>query len=318
MGSHQQENRVRTIGFSCFAFLLLVVQGAFGQQLSVKQTVEGVDVSDGGTKVLFYQKATKSLDGQYQRAGYVHPLYSLDGEILTEDFPKGHPHHHGVFLAWHQIIHKGENIANSWTSENMSWDVKQLKTRNKGENVVLVADVFWNTTYDQQPLSLIRENTTITVHSTSGKYRVIDFETTLKPLVTDLKIGGANDSKGYGGFSLRFKAPASLKFISQGQAVAPQENSVIAGPWMDFVGSFGNSSKAGVAVFNHPSNPGNINEWILRNSSSMQNPVYPGRVPVDLPKKGTTLRYRLIIHSGNMDQGMLEKLYREYARIKST
>jgi len=36
----------------------------------------------GEEKVLFYQRKPKSLDGKYSRCHYIHPLYSLDGQIL--------------------------------------------------------------------------------------------------------------------------------------------------------------------------------------------------------------------------------------------
>ena len=48
-------------------------------------------------------KDPKAKDGKLARANYVHPLLDLDGEPLTEDFPADHPHHRGVFWAWHQV-----------------------------------------------------------------------------------------------------------------------------------------------------------------------------------------------------------------------
>jgi hypothetical protein len=37
------------------------------------------------------------------RACYIHPLWGLNGEVLTDDFPKDHYHHHGVFWAWPHV-----------------------------------------------------------------------------------------------------------------------------------------------------------------------------------------------------------------------
>jgi len=37
------------------------------------------------------------------RSTYLHPLYGLDGEILTDDFPKDHDYHRGLYWAWPHI-----------------------------------------------------------------------------------------------------------------------------------------------------------------------------------------------------------------------
>ena len=40
------------------------------------------------------------------RGCYIHPLYGLSGEQLTDDFPSDHYHHHGVFWTWpHVMVH---------------------------------------------------------------------------------------------------------------------------------------------------------------------------------------------------------------------
>jgi len=37
------------------------------------------------------------------RSCYIHPVWGLHGEVLTDDFPKDHYHHHGVFWTWPYI-----------------------------------------------------------------------------------------------------------------------------------------------------------------------------------------------------------------------
>ena len=36
-------------------------------------------------------------------SNYVHPLYGLDGEVLTDDFPADHVHHRGLHWAWPHV-----------------------------------------------------------------------------------------------------------------------------------------------------------------------------------------------------------------------
>ena len=87
--------------FFCYFIINTVV---YGQHFSTIKSGEGIEILENGKKVLFYQVRPKSVDGKYERAGFVHPLYSLNGKILTDDMPADHPYHRGIFWAWHQII----------------------------------------------------------------------------------------------------------------------------------------------------------------------------------------------------------------------
>ena len=64
---------------------------------------KGVELLENGYPVFYYQRAPKSLTGEYIYNNYIHPLYSLDGDPLTEEFPVDHPHHRGIFWAWHHF-----------------------------------------------------------------------------------------------------------------------------------------------------------------------------------------------------------------------
>ena len=299
-----------------FCCITLPFSQVYGQRFTAMQSDEGIEIAENGKRVLFYQQRPKSLDGKYERAGYVHPLYSLNEKILTEDLPGDHPYHRGVFWAWHQIILNNKKIADGWISENISWKPVKLKVKTRKENVVLQSELIWNITRQQDnPTAIVKENTRITVYKSTEQYRAIDFDIQLFPLVDSLKIGGSDDAKGYGGFCLRLQLPKDISFVSNNTAVTPIETAVNAGPWMNFTGSFDGASmpKTGVAVFSgYPS--GDQQPWILRKETSMQNFPYPGRTPLTLSKKGWRLKYRIIIHNGNMTSDDLEKLYHYYIR----
>ncbi|HEY6976488.1 MAG TPA: DUF6807 family protein, partial [Chitinophagaceae bacterium] len=301
--------------FIFFCCLIAIQIKVCGQHFTTTKTGEGVEISENGKKVLFYQERPKSLNGKYERAGYVNPLYDLNEKVLTEDFPEDHPYHRGIFLAWHQIISGNKKIADGWMSENVSYEPIKLKIKKQENFVTLQSEMLWRSVLqNNKPVSIVRENTNITIHKSTGEYRAIDFDIRLFALVDSLKIGGSDDIKGYGGFCLRLKLPKNILFVSQNKEVTPQETAVEAGPWMDIIGSFGNdySLKTGVAVFDNPVNPGPRGQWILRKETSMQNIPYPGRTPVTLSKSGLRLRYRIIIHNNNVSNDDMEKLYQEY------
>ena len=302
--------------------LLLLLMGLFfvgrhtyGQTLSTVSANGGVWVLEEGRHVLFYQFQPKTVDGQYERAGYVHPLYTLKGNVLTENGPADHPYHRGIFWAWHQIWLNGKKIADGWMSEHISWQPIRLRTKQSDTSVIINAGLKWEykPTGDHQ-VAIARENTKITVFRSSGTYRIIDFDITIKPLRNSLQLGGADDDKGYGGFCLRLKLPPDIQFVSGNRIVKPELTAVTAGPWMDFEGSFDGTGQplSGVTVFCGAPKSDSAQKWILRRETSMQNVVFPGRTPVRLPQNGWHLRYRLVVHSDKVGTEELEKLYKEY------
>ncbi|MBW3545710.1 MAG: PmoA family protein, partial [Bacteroidetes bacterium] len=198
-------------------FLVLLSVNAYGQTLTAEYTRDGVWMNERGRKVLFYQAKTKSKDGKYPRANYVHPLYGLDGTELTEDFPEDHLHHRGIFWTWHQVIIGEKSIGDAWECRDFEWEVVKLDHHWGDEGQLsLRTTTFWkssqwrNASGEEEPFLV--EKTRISIHPTVKNYRIIDFEISLLALVPELKIGGSDDEKGYGGFSVRMKTPEDISF----------------------------------------------------------------------------------------------------------
>ncbi len=302
-----------------FAFILTLftaVIPSIGQRLSSSRNAEGIEITQGDSKVLFYQAKPKSLNGKYERADYIHPLFSLSGNVLTEDFPEDHLHQRGIYWAWHQIIYRGKHIADGWSCENMSWDVVNSRVLNKKESITLDNEVLWKSALGEgRQTPIVKENSRVTIYNRKVDYRIIDFDIKLSPMLDSLSIGGSDDAKGYSGFSLRLKLPSDIRFLTRDQELKAQELALEAGPWLDFRGSFDgrNAPESGVAVFCHPSNPGYPEPWIIRSEKSMQNPAFPGREPVALRQAGWRLRYRLVIHDKSLGSDELQKLFDDYA-----
>src|SRR5262245_9393819 len=61
---------------------------------------------EGDQPVLVYNHGvitSPSAPNAKGRSSYFHPVYGLDGEILTDDFPKDHENHRGLHWAWPHI-----------------------------------------------------------------------------------------------------------------------------------------------------------------------------------------------------------------------
>lgn len=301
--------------------VVLIFLFSCGQRSSRLQAItdqEGIAITEDSSRVLFYQVKPKSLNGKYERSSYIHPLYSLKGNVITEDFPEDHPHHHGIYSAWHQILLDNRSIGDGWTGDNISVSVVDTRVTDQPESIAIHSEVLWSAALgDRQAEPVVKERLQIIAHESNEQFRVVDYNFILFPLKDSLSIGGSADEKGYGGFSLRFKLPGDIRFIAKGEEVEAQVVSVDAGPWMNFAGSFDGvgGGQSGVIVFNHPSNPGSPQPWILRKEKSMQNPAFPGKHPVMLSKEGLSLRYRMIIHNGDLDENAIDALYREYTDL---
>lgn len=297
--------------------------------LRIIKGTEGFEFRDNGKPVLFYQTKPKSIDGKFERAGYVHPLYDLDGNVISEDFPTDHLHHRGIFWAWHQVYIGDKQIGDPWICKNFLSRVDDVALIESDAGAVAIqATAYWvspdwlDTSGNLKPI--VREETRIEVRRSTANNRVVDFRIKLLALETDVRIGGSDDVKGYGGFSPRLRLPKDIRFTAEQGEVEPQKTAVDASPWMDLSGTFDAAAgsnretlTSGVAMLCHPSLPGFPQQWILRKARSMQNPVFPGRTPVKLPgKEPLELRYRLIVHRGPASKEQLSSWFDTYAAEK--
>ena len=287
--------------------------------LKAVTTDDGVWLQEGNSRVLFYQRQPKSKDGKYTRANYVHPLLDLDGESLTEDFPADHPHHRGIFWAWHQVTIGGTSVGDPWALKDCGWDIRDVKVEPGDDAISLRTTVHWvsprwtDAKGVQKPF--VREQAVIRVHRAEKDRRIVDFEISLTALEADTRIGGATPTPGYGGFSPRLRLPKDVRFLGPKGEVQPLPGPVEAVPWIDVSGTFAANRISGVSMLIHPTTPGFPQPWILRRRGSMQNPVYPGATPVLLPReKPLVLRYRLVIHREAVEEKQVNLWHREYAR----
>ena len=294
---------------------VLMVFGITGfAQVKMQKQNEGILFTEEGENVLFYQMKPKSLDGKYERCNYIHPLWGIDGTVLTEDFPEDHLHQRGVYWAWHQIWIDGNRIGDGWAIDNFEQEVIDVEYISKeGGTAVLKTTVDWKSDLwktNGEKVPYLREESTLIIHSKKGNYRIIDFEISLNALVENLSIGGSEDVKGYSGFSVRMKLPEDVKFIGPAGIIEPQNEAVQSKGYVNISGSVGkNNSNGGIVMVDNPENPGYPQPWILRKQKSMQNAAFPGNTTVAIStRKPLVLKYSLIIYSGNISGKNIKRI----------
>lgn len=76
--------------------------------------------------VLTYQAGIRKPPGglpeYYQRSGFIHPAYSPSGAVITDDFPTGHAHQHGIFAAWVRTEFNGQPV-DFWNQQHQTGTV---------------------------------------------------------------------------------------------------------------------------------------------------------------------------------------------------
>lgn len=292
-----------------------VVEGAF----QVTADAQGYLVSEGERPVFFYQSAPRSLDGRHTRAGYVHPLYGLDGRVLTHDFPEDHLHHRGIFWAWHQLWVGDERAGDPWLTEDFLTEVENVRVLDGPLFSVLEASARWISPLQKDDagelVPLVRERVRIQVFRSTPDSQIIDFHIQFRALVDGIRIGGSENPRGYSGFTVRVQASPDgrihdLSGIQKGDRVGESS------PWADYSGTFGLGGMiSGVGMLTHPSYPEFPPRWLLRHYG-MQNVAFPGRHPVDLPRgQPLDLRHRLVIHRGGFEEAEIARHQRVYEMV---
>lgn len=253
---------------------------------------DAVTLTEAGKPVLVYR--TKPLDPANEpgRLNYVHPLYAPDGTVLTEDKPADHLHQRGIFWSWHQVQVAGKAVADGWFMKGLTFHVREKRFKGDAQGGgALTINADWIVNSGPELDYVARETTRVKVHPLTDGARRIDFDTVITARVDGLGLGGSDDAKGYGGFSIRLVHPERLTFASGGKPVQPSDTALVAGQSMGFAWSQETGSPAWTVGLACRANDQPIKAWILRKSLSMQNCVFPGRTPVVL-KKDESLRLR--------------------------
>jgi hypothetical protein len=270
--------------------------------------------SEQGRDVLAYhdQPVTR---GQHTRAGFIHPLFGLDRETMTEIFPADHPHHQGVFWAWHQLWLGDRKLGDPWVGKDHLTVVKRTTVPHCGPVfATLEVEAEWTTPLLEnsgQPTPIVEERTQIRLFKTVGDQQYVDLTIRFKALKAGVKIGGSEDAKGYSGFTVRVKPPKDM-VIEDVAGLRDQDAVQTTSPWADVYGSFAEGKASGVAILSHPTLAQFPPRWLLRHYG-MQNVAYPGREPVALSAdKPLVIRHRLVLHRGDTRQARIADHQRVY------
>ncbi len=280
---------------------------------------------EGAKPVLVYNHGMISrpgVPGARARACYFHPVYGLDGEVITDDFPKDHLYHRGMYWAWPHIK-IGEQEYDLWSAKG---ELRQVFVKwQKQEASGMVAKLGVENAWVASGKALVREEVQIEVHQADASGRALDLTLTWTPLEQPMTLWGA-EGKSYGGFNFRFGSRTRPVISVPEKTMLPEGITTSAGkisddlvvtrmPWADFVGNFqGSESASGAAIFVHPQHRDYPPTWMARHYGLMS-VGWPGVEPQTFPvRMPITCRYRLWIHRGTPSIAEIQRRYDGYVR----
>lgn len=254
-----------------------------------------------------------------QPKAYVHPLATLDGAELTARSPADHPWHRGLWWAWKYINH-----TNYWEEDKKTGLCAGRTVITRARPVVspdFSARVELDLAYHvpgQPPVMTEHRVLQFSAPAADGSYS-LDWSAAFKvlqPVVLE-RTPPTKTSGGYAGLSLRFPKAfvPTWKFLtSDGKTVAAEANGDKL-RWVDFSGPAPDGAPAGIAIFDHPSNPRYPNNWYLNQSHPFFSPAIVYAAPMEC-KAGEEikLRYRILVHPGAGAAASLDAAFQEFSK----
>src|SRR5215471_8891375 len=280
-------------------------------------------ITASGRKALTFQGGpgelpNASIKPVFRQGGYIHPVFTPSGRIVTDDYPPDHFHHHGIWFAWTKTEFQGRhpdfwNVGDGtgkveFVALDQSWSGPVhagFKSRNRSVDVSAPS-----------PVIVLNEQWLVTVYNVgkgSKPFVMFDLVST-QDLATDSPL--ILPEYRYGGLGFRghrqWLAKDNCEFLtSEGKDRSSGHGS--RARWCHIGGKI-DGQPAGIAILDHPSN--------FRAPQAMRiNPDQPffcyspsliGVWRID-PGKSYVSRYRFIVYDGAPDQTELDRMWNDYA-----
>lgn len=254
----------------------------------------------------------------YRRGGYIHPLYSPTGAIVTDDYHPSHVWHHGIWSAWTRSEYDGYSI-DFWNMGDGQGKVDFEALAGVWQGAVhagFEADLVHVNLLAPEPETVLEERWKVTAYKTHDAalpYFVFDLESTQAaatavPVLLEEYI--------YGGFGIRGSAEwldgSKVNFLTS-EGLDRSNGDDTNGRWLYLGGELADGV-AGFAVLGHPRNFRAPQPFRIHPDEpyASLSPVKEGAFSIE-PGTPYVTRFRIVSFDGPPDAALLDALWNDYA-----
>jgi len=254
------------------------------------------------------------------RSGFIYPIWSPRGNIVTEIHPKDHIHHFGIWMPWTHTKYEGK-LVDFWNIDDGTGTIRFSRYMSTTEG-----PVYGGFQVEQDHIALktstgekviLKEVWDIRVYNIGGPEKghwLWDFKSTQRN-ITDIPLH--QDKWHYGGFAYRgaqqWNGPTSAYLTSEGNTRVDANGTRVR--WCDMSGSI-DGQWEGVAIM---SNPNNFRHPEPIRTIPKDDYVYFVYCPSVLgewemkPGEDHIFRYRFYVHEGKANVEDNERQWQDYA-----
>ncbi len=217
----------------------------------------------GGREVLAYAheevKPPEGVDPVFARSGFIHPLVTPAGRVVTDDFPGDHLHQHGIFVAWPRVEVGGRKV-DLWNQAEKTGSIRHAEVEASGSGPACawfrVRLRYRDLTVPGGGVDIADDRWTVRVWNTPGR-PLVDLASEVACITGEALVFPRYH---YGGMAVRGaadwfveKGERRFSFLTSGEKTAADGNHTEA-RWVDHHGEFKDGGRGGVVVVGHPSN----------------------------------------------------------------
>lgn len=313
-------------------FVLKLEEGPVSAQVTkieLKKDEKDLSLSFRGHPILDYRFATTfppgGIDPLYKKSGYIHPLWSPQGTILTSIQPPDHYHHYGIWGPWTLTHIEGREV-DFWNLARGLGTVRFGEFLTEVEGAVysgfgaLQQHIDFGAKGEDQVA--INEVLEVRAWNVGENIRIIDYTSSLN---TPLENGILFDAYRYGG-GLGFRA--TERWHKDNCSVLTSENKSRADAdgtnsrWCIVEGEDSSGlGRSGILFLSHPSNrmhPEPMRVWPLDANGGRGDlffeftPIRHQDWKIDRGQN-YSLKYRMIVFDGEMKPELAEEYWRVFA-----
>ncbi len=285
-----------------------------------------LQITDEGKKVLQYNFNTvyppEGVDTVFKRSGFIHPLWSPDGHVLTRINPPDHRHHVGIWNPWTEVQFEGKEV-DFWNLVRKQGTVRFAKFISKTEGPVyggfkaLQEHVVFEDTLMRAEKVALDEVWDIKVYNIGAKMWLWDFTSILNCATADSVI---LKEYRYGGFGFRathdWNDQNSRVLTSEGKTRKDADAS--RARWCMIDGEVG-GGHSGILFMDYPANynfPEPMRVWPEKMNG--RGDVFFSFSPTRnmswalMPDKRYVLKYRMLVYDGTISPELAEDTWKSF------